>query len=106
MENVAVIFHATKGGSDNGNLELKTNSQGKAIMDLLETGSHVTVQVIASGYATTARDFDVNDADVSLLVKMERPRAQISEYADNTGKASTLKPGIQEPDHVAPNAAK
>ncbi len=106
LENAAVIFHATKNGQDSGNLEIKTNSQGKAIMDLLETGSHVTIQVIVSGYATAARSFDVGDSDVNLLVKMERPQAQVSEYVDNDGKTAALKPGIQEPNHVAPRAAK
>src|SRR5579875_3597750 len=63
LENAAVIFRSSKNGQDNGNLEIKTNSQGKAVMDLLETGSHVNVQVISSGYATAAREFELTDAD-------------------------------------------
>jgi uncharacterized surface anchored protein len=99
MENAAVVFHSVKDGKDNGNLEIKTNSQGKAVMDLLETGSHVNVQVIASGYSTAAREFDLTDADQNLTIKMQRPRAQISVYADNEGKASPVQPGLQVAEH-------
>ena len=106
LENAAVVFHATKNGKDNGNLEIKTNSQGKATMDLLETGSHVQVQVIARGYATAAEEFDITDVDSSILIKMQRPREQISVYADNDGKAATTQPGIQEAEHRVNNAVK
>ena len=96
MDSVAVIFHATKDGKDTGNMEVKTNSQGAATMDFIEAGSHVTVQVFASGYATDAEEFDVTDADKLLTVEMKRPRAQVSTFEDNDGKASTTQPGVQE----------
>jgi len=94
--NAAVIFHAVKDGKDTGNMEVKTDSNGNATMDFIEAGSHVTVQVFSSGYATYAEEFDVTDADKSLLVKLKRPQAQVSEYQDNDGKTSTVQPGIQE----------
>ena len=96
MENAAVIFHATKDGKDTGNMEVKTNPDGQATMDFIEAGSHVTVQVIATGFSTYAEEFDVTTADKLLLVKLKRPRAQVSIYQDNDGKAATVQPGIQE----------
>jgi len=54
LVNAAVIFHATKDGKDTGNMEVKTNNEGEATMDFIEAGSHVTVQVIANGFATHA----------------------------------------------------
>jgi hypothetical protein len=96
MENAAVIFHAVKDGKDTGNMEVKTNTQGVATMDFIEAGSHVTVQVFSSGYATYAEEFDVTTADKSVLVKLKRPQAQVSQYQDNEGKASTTQPGTQE----------
>jgi hypothetical protein len=104
MENAAVIFHAVKNGKDTGNMEVKTNTQGEATMDFIEAGSHVTVQVIATGYATYAEEFDVATDDKNVLVKMKRPQEQVSSYQDNAGKASTLQPGVQE--HVAPPPVK
>jgi hypothetical protein len=104
MENAAVIFHATKDGKDTGNMEVKTNSHGEATMDFIEAGSHVTVQVIATGYATYAEEFDVSAADKDLLVKLKRPQEQVSNYQDNAGKAASVQPGVQE--HVVPPPVK
>jgi hypothetical protein len=103
MESVAVIFHGMKDGHDTGNMEVKTNTQGEATMDFIEAGSHVMVQVFANGYATHAEEFDVTDADKSVLVKLERPRAQVSGYVDNDGKPSPIQPGVQE--HIVPKPA-
>ncbi len=108
IPNAAVIFHSTKDGRDNGNLELKTDPEGRAALDLIEIGSHVTVQVIANGFATHAEDFDVPGDTKELLVKMQRPRAQVSTYVDNDGKSSQMKPGVQEhakPTTFAPQPA-
>jgi hypothetical protein len=96
MDTIPVVFHAVKNGHDTGNMEVRTNTQGQATMDLIEAGSHVTVQVIASGYATDAEEFDVTDADKLMTVKMLRPRAQVSEYKENDEKISTAQPGTQE----------
>ena len=100
IPNAAVIFHATKDGKSDGNLEIKTDPDGRAIMDFIEVGSHVTVQVIANGFATFADEFDATADDKTILVKMIRPREQISVYTNNEGKAAQETPGTQEP--VAP----
>jgi hypothetical protein len=104
LENAAVIFHAVRDGKEDANLEVKTDPDGKASIDLLEVGSHVNVQVIAGGFATFATDFDVTAEGKEVLVKLERPKAQISTYTDNTGKASQMAPGVQE-HVVAPKGA-
>jgi hypothetical protein len=103
LENAAVVFHAVREGKNDGNLEVKTDSEGKATIDVIEMGSHLTVQVIAPGFATSAQAFDVDAPTKELLVKLIRPRAQVSEFEDNDGKASQVKPGVQEPPKpVAP----
>jgi hypothetical protein len=100
LPNAAVVFHAVRDGKNDGNLEVKTNPEGKAIIDVIEVGSQVTVQVIASGFATMAQVIDVDGPTKELEVKLIRPREQVSAYEDNDGKASQLKPGVQEPPHV------
>jgi hypothetical protein len=35
-----------------------------------------------------------------VVMKMEKPRAQVSVYQDNDGKASQRPAGVQEPAHV------
>ena len=103
MINAAVIFRSSKDGKDNGNLEVKTDSEGRATMDLIEVGSHVTVQVIANGFATQAQEFDTTMEDKEILIKMQRPRAQVSDYVDNDGKPAQRPAGTQE-HVVAPPA--
>jgi hypothetical protein len=95
--NAAVVFNPTKDGKDIGSLEVKTDPDGKAIIDVIPTGSKVRVQIIADGYATFAEDYQVDEPNREILVSMVRPREQVSAYEDNTGKAASRKAGVQEP---------
>ncbi len=101
ISNAAVIFRAERDGKQEGSLEVKTNTDGEAKIDVIEVGSHVSVQVIADGFATAAAEFDVPTDTKEFTIKMEKPRAQVSAYEDNDGRASQRVPGIQEPRHVA-----
>jgi hypothetical protein len=103
MPNVAVVFHAEKDGHKTGNMELKTDSNGQAIMDLIEAGSHVTIQVLANGFATDAEEFNVGTGEKDVLVKLLSPREQLSSFENNKGKAAVVQPGVQV--HVAPKPA-
>jgi len=100
--NASVIFHPIKDGKDEGNLEIKSDPDGKATIDVIPTGSLVTVQVFADGFATFAQDYTLTDAEKDIQVKLQRPRAQLSTYVDNTGKPSQVQPGVQEPHRPAP----
>jgi hypothetical protein len=97
IANAAVVFHSVKDGKDEGNLEVKTNEDGKAIIDIIPTGSNVGVQVIADGFATFAQDYLISEPTRQILVTMIPPRAQVSTYVDNSGKASERTWGVQEP---------
>jgi hypothetical protein len=102
ISNAAVVFRSIKDGKDEGNLEVKTDPDGKAIIDVIPTGSDLRVQVIATGFATFGEDYKVDTATKEIAVSMIRPRAQMSTYTDNKGKASQLKPGVQEPVKPTP----
>ena len=95
--NAAVVFNPSRDGKDLGNLEVKTGPDGKAIIDVIPTGSTISVQVIAPGFATFAEDYVVDQPSKSISISMIRPQAQISAYEDNEGKAAVRKPGVQEP---------
>lgn len=105
VANAAVVFRSVKDGKDEGNLEVKTNEEGKAVIDVIPTGSKVQVQVIADGFATFAESYQVDEPDRTIEIKMLRPRAQVSLYQDNSGKPAQMKPGIQEPAKVVAPAA-
>ena len=99
LENAAVIFHSLLDGKDEGNLEVKTNGEGKAVIDIIPTHSSVDVQVIKDGFATYANTYQVDEDSRSIEIRLVKPRAQVSTYEDNTGKASDRQPGVQEPAH-------
>ncbi|WP_433972997.1 hypothetical protein [Tunturiibacter lichenicola] len=104
--NAAVIFDSTLDGKEEGNLEVKTDPDGKATIDVIPTGSTVRVQVIAQGFATYAEEYLVSDSSKEIFVAMIRPQEQISSYVDNEGKAATRKPGVQEPIRPTTPTAK
>ncbi|MDE3104150.1 MAG: hypothetical protein KGK08_03150 [Acidobacteriota bacterium] len=99
IQNAAVVFNPFKDGKDIGSLELKTDPEGKAIIDVIPTGSLVRIQVLADGFATFGQDFQIDEATRSIAVVMQRPREQISTYVDTHGEASHRAAGVQEPVH-------
>jgi hypothetical protein len=99
MSRAAVVFHATMNGRDDGSLEVKTDPQGKATIDVIEVGSDVSVQVIAKGFATYQENIPTVGPEKIFQIRLVRPRQQVSQYEDNSGKAAEVKPGIQEPPH-------
>lgn len=106
ISNAAVVFNPFKDGKDIGNLEVKTDPDGKATIDIIPTGSLVRVQVIANGFATYAQDYQVDEPSRDIAVEMLRPREQVSSYKDNKGDASTRKWGVQEPVRPKPGEQK
>jgi hypothetical protein len=92
VENAAVIFHPLAGGKNDGNMELKTNDEGKATLDLLEIGSNVRIQIIAPGYQTYGEDYKIDKDSIAVEVKLKRPAKQYSLYQDGEGAKTTPKP--------------
>jgi Carboxypeptidase regulatory-like domain len=106
ISNAAVIFDSTLDGKDEGNLEVKTDPEGKATIDVIPTGSTVRVQVIATGFATYAEEYVVTEPSRQISISMVHPQEQLSSYQDNEGKAATRKPGVQEPVRPTTPATK
>jgi 5-hydroxyisourate hydrolase-like protein (transthyretin family) len=80
IENAAVVFHPMEGDKDTGNMELKTNEDGKMMIDVLPIGSTVRLQVIAPGFQTYGEDYKIEKADMAVEVRMKRPGEQYSIY--------------------------
>jgi hypothetical protein len=92
IENAAVIFHPLSDGKDDGNMELKTNDEGKTAIDLLEIGSTVRIQIIAPGFQTYGEDYKIDKDTMAVEVKLKRPVKQYSLYQDNEGAKAAPKP--------------
>ena len=77
IENAAVIFHTLK---EKGNMELKSNEDGKALIEVLEIGETVRLQIIAKGYQTYGGDYKIEKDQMAIEVRMKRPGEQYSIY--------------------------
>jgi 5-hydroxyisourate hydrolase-like protein (transthyretin family) len=107
IENAAVVFHPMQGEKDKGNLELKTNEDGRAVIDVLPIGDTVRLQVIARGFQTYGQDYKIDKAEMSIEVKMKRPGEQYSIYknhpeAADAGKSPDGDKAANPPKGAAP----
>ena len=110
VENASVIFHPLVDGRDNGNMELKTNDEGKAVIDLLNLGSSVRLQIIAPGFQTYGEDYQVDKDNLAIEIKLKRPSEQYSIYKKSEGRADPSNPpnpldkSAGKPKDAAPQA--
>lgn len=100
IQNAAVIFRPMEDGEPNGSYEVKTGPDGKAVIDVIPRGATVVVQVLATGFASYAKQYEIAEANKAIEVRVLRPRAQVSAYEDNSGKESERKAGVQEKQPV------
>ena len=89
VTNAHVIFHPTEGDKDKGSLELKTNDDGKAIIDVIPIGDTVTLQVIADGYQTYGQSYKIDKAEMTMEVRMKRPGGQYTIYKNSDGSPAS-----------------
>ena len=80
IENAAVVFHPMEGGKDKGAMELKTNEDGKTIIDVLPIGDTVRLQIISHGFQTYGEDYKIDKAAIVIEIRMKRPGEQYSIY--------------------------
>lgn len=104
VRNAAVIMHEvnTKGKQEKGDLELKTDPEGKTSFDGVPYGT-LRVQVLAQGFQTYGEDFDIQKREVSITIKLKRPQQQYSIYESNP-PAKDSPPAKQDPN-ASPNTA-
>ena len=77
IENAAIIFHTL---NDPGNMELKSNEDGKTLIDVLPIGETVRLQIIAKGFQTYGGDYKIDKDQMALEIRMKRPGEQYSIY--------------------------
>jgi hypothetical protein len=102
IENAAVVFHPMQGERDKGNMELKTNEDGKTVIDVLPIGVTVRMQIIAKGFQTFGEDYKIDKAEMAIEIKMKRPGEQYSIYKKHDGTADAGK--NSDADKAAPPA--
>ena len=101
IENASVIFHLV---GDTGNMELKTNEDGKALIDVLPIGSKIRLQVIAKGFQTFGEDFENDQSELTLGIRKKRPGEQYSIFKDHSDPREKAAPMTK--DSGSDDAAK
>jgi 5-hydroxyisourate hydrolase-like protein (transthyretin family) len=87
VKDAKVVLHPVnrKGKATKGELELKTDGEGRASIDGIPYGS-IEVQVLAPGLQTFGADYEVKQAEVEITVRLKRPGGQYSTYEDHDDK--------------------
>ena len=98
VESAAVIFHPLEGERDKGVMELKTNQDGKAVLDVIPIGDTVRLQIIAKGFQTYGQDYKLDKPEMVMEIRMKRPGQQYSIYKQKSETADSGKnPGTDKP---------
>jgi hypothetical protein len=90
VRNAAVVLHPVgqHGKQSKGGFELKTDNEGQTHFDGIPYGN-LRVQVIANGFQTYGSDFNVNQADQVITIRLKRPQGQYSIYEKHDGSATS-----------------
>jgi len=80
VKNAEVVLHLVENGKQKQEgLELKTHDDGKAEASGLPYGK-VRIQVIAPGFRTFGQDYDLNQPNLEITIKLQKPAEQLSIY--------------------------
>src|SRR5258708_16292965 len=84
VRNAEVVLHPVKrkGKQAKGEMELKTDPEGRTKVDGIPYGP-VRVQVLAPHFQTFGEDYEINKAEMEITVKLKRPGGQYSVYENH-----------------------
>ncbi len=84
VRNAEVVLHPVKrkGKQAKGEMELKTDAEGRTNIDGIPYGP-LRVQVLAPHFQTFGEDYEINKAEMEITVKLKRPGGQYSVYENH-----------------------
>jgi hypothetical protein len=84
IRNAAVVMHPVdeNGKQTRGGIELKTNPDGQVSYEGVPYGK-LRIQVLATGFQTYGGDYDVNQENLDITIKLKRPTTQYSIYEEH-----------------------
>jgi len=96
IRNASVVLHLVdeKGKQEKGDLELKTDPDGKASYQGIPYGK-LRVQVLANGFQTFGEDYEVNRPTMQISIKLKRPVGQYSIYENHPDDKKEEQPKPQ-----------
>ena len=99
IRNASVILHPVNehGEQEKGGLQLKTDGDGKTGFRGIPYGK-LRVQVLAPGFQTYGEDFEINQPEHLITVKLSPPQKQYSIYEEH--------PEQKKPEEKVPEVKK
>ena len=87
VRNAEIVLHPlkSKGKQASGEMELKTDAEGKTSVDGIPYGP-LRVQVLAPHFQTFGEDYDLDKAEMEITVKLKHPGGQYSIYENHDDK--------------------
>ncbi len=84
VKDAAVVLHPVKrkGKQEQGELDLKTDAEGRTMVDGIPYGP-LRVQVLAPHFQSFGDDYEINQAEMEITVKLKRPGGQYSVYENH-----------------------
>ncbi len=84
VRNAEVVLHPVKrkGKQAQGEMDLKTDAEGKTNVDGIPYGS-LRVQVLAPHFQTFGEDYEINKPEMEITVKLKHPGGQYSVYENH-----------------------
>ena len=93
----SVVLHTVNkdGTQAKGGLQLKTDGEGNAGMEGIPYGP-LRIQVLAPGFQTYGDDYQINQPEMEIEIRLKRPSDQLSAYDKDRnkpkGQAPTAEP--------------
>jgi hypothetical protein len=83
VRNAEIVLHPVKGKGKQaaGEMELKTDADGKTSVDGIPYGP-LQVQVLAPRFQTFGQDYQIDKPELEITVKLKHPGDQYSIYDD------------------------
>ena len=85
VRNASVVMHEVnrQGKQERGDLELKTDADGKCSYEGIPYGK-LRVQILATGFQTFGEDYDIAQPTMEITVHLKRPSQQYSIYDEHS----------------------
>jgi uncharacterized GH25 family protein len=81
VRNASVVLHRVNkdGNQEKGGFQLKTDSEGKTSYSGVPYGK-LRIQVIAKGLQTFGQDYDIQQPNSEIVIKLKPPQGQYTIY--------------------------
>ena len=101
IRDAKVVMHVMKRGADQGELEVRTDQDGKVEQDIIPIGNLVKLEIQAPGFQAYSTDYQVNALVKNLVVRLKQQPVLQAAVADRPEEVAKNAPPAQPASHAA-----